>query len=214
MVANIGQHGIPYGVVQGNHVPELLDDIMTQGVDLSWKAWKEDLQKQFATALKDVQLCDVDGHVKRDIQDALRGVLKHVVSGERLSRFVDEKWIQEILETLRGDEEPDCESLVSDLLDAGLGDTVEIEEPEYDWSEVTDHGEVKYHVGWLGGAPLIWVIVSPWVIGCRKCSPCVPNAGDLDAPTDQSANCLAYSLPPDRLPEGYEGQPQLFDPTK
>jgi len=57
---------------------------------------------------------------------------------------------------------------------------------ETDWQCEEPHiaGEyegVKYEIQWLGGAPLLWVIDGP--LGyCRKlCSPCVPNAGDLDS---------------------------------
>ena len=35
-------------------------------------------------------------------------------------------------------------------------------------------------VSLLGGAPLLWVYKSPHTAKARLCSPCVPNAGDLD----------------------------------
>ena len=38
----------------------------------------------------------------------------------------------------------------------------------------------KYELIYLGGAPLIYVMDSPFVALCLKCSPCCPNAGDLD----------------------------------
>jgi hypothetical protein len=38
----------------------------------------------------------------------------------------------------------------------------------------------KYELMYLGGAPLIYVMDSPFVALCGECSPCCPNAGDLD----------------------------------
>lgn len=40
---------------------------------------------------------------------------------------------------------------------------------------------VEYIIGWLGGAPLLWVIKSPYTTFRRLCSPCVPGAVDLDS---------------------------------
>ena len=38
----------------------------------------------------------------------------------------------------------------------------------------------KYELIYLGGAPLIYVMDSPFVTLCLKCSPCCPKAGYLD----------------------------------
>ena len=61
-----------------------------------------------------------------------------------------------------------------------FSDMCQIEEPSL-------HGElegVKYQIGWLGGAPLLWVIEGPIGWANRLCSPCVPNAADLDGGFD------------------------------
>lgn len=47
----------------------------------------------------------------------------------------------------------------------------------------------------LGGAPMLWVLDSPYRAMVRLCSPCVPNAGDLDSPDPDGWEC--YGLPPD-----------------
>jgi hypothetical protein len=39
---------------------------------------------------------------------------------------------------------------------------------------------VQYTISWLGGAPLLWVFEGPEGSANRLCSPCVPNAADLD----------------------------------
>lgn len=56
-------------------------------------------------------------------------------------------------------------------------ENIQIDEPiiegEYDG--------VKYRISWLGGAPLLWVLEGPIGYVNRLCSPCVPNAADLDS---------------------------------
>ena len=41
----------------------------------------------------------------------------------------------------------------------------------------------------------VWIYQSPYVMLCRDCSPCAPNAGDLSAPDDSCEP--AYTLPPE-----------------
>jgi hypothetical protein len=58
-----------------------------------------------------------------------------------------------------------------------FSDMCQIEEP-------TIEGKldgVKYHISWLGGAPILFVFEGP--LGCAEnlCSPCVPGAADLDS---------------------------------
>ena len=40
---------------------------------------------------------------------------------------------------------------------------------------------VTYEIGWLGGAPMLWVLQGPTGNVRALCSPCVPNAADLDS---------------------------------
>ena len=54
---------------------------------------------------------------------------------------------------------------------------VQIEEPIIEG----EYEGVKYHISWLGGAPLLWVFEGPVGYCNSLCSPCVPNAGDLDS---------------------------------
>ena len=50
-------------------------------------------------------------------------------------------------------------------------------------------------VSLLGGAPMLWVYKSPHTTKARLCSPCVPNAGDLDN-TDEDGY-ETYTVPDD-----------------
>lgn len=49
---------------------------------------------------------------------------------------------------------------------------------------------VHYQTSWLGGAQHLYIFKSPVLTKCRPCSPCVPNAGDLDSVGDY----LAYGV--------------------
>ena len=48
---------------------------------------------------------------------------------------------------------------------------------------------------WLGGGQLLWVFKSPFISNFDLCSPCVPNAGNLDNPSPHGYQ--TYDVPPD-----------------
>jgi hypothetical protein len=156
--------GIPYGVISGNAVPYLLDEITTSGESTTFAAYKRELTEAIAAAL--------------------RGVAEDRTGGERAARIV---------------EQMDCEQLAESMLDSGLNDALEFDEEEFEHTETVkvDGAEfpVKYLLGYLGGAPLIWVCDSPYVARAAHCSPCVPGAGDLDNMREDGAFC--YCCPPD-----------------
>ena len=52
---------------------------------------------------------------------------------------------------------------------------------------------VKYRTSWLGGALHFWIFESPRIGLYSECSPCCPNAGDLDSPNDDGVEC--YDVP-------------------
>jgi hypothetical protein len=79
----------------------------------------------------------------------------------------------------------------------------------FDFSESARLGEsdgIKMMLGGLGGAPLLWILDSPYLDTVRLCSPCVPNAGDLDSPDGNGYQCYAP------CPDWYgEEDASLFD---
>ena len=159
MTANINSEtGIPYGVVNGNAVPNLLDDIFSNGDSLSYAALKAELSGKIAGALADA----IGDHCHNGAELVKRGV--------------------------------DCDEIVDSLLDSGLNDNIQFEEEDFSYAD----GEAKYLLGWLGGAPLVWVVDSPYLAYAPGCSPCVPNAGNLDdiAGADECGT-LCYCCPPD-----------------
>ena len=70
------------------------------------------------------------------------------------------------------------------------------ENPESDEEEFNDCWEggedyysleldgMKLELGYLGGCLLVWVIYSPYLTRASVCSPCCPNAGDLNNQSD------------------------------
>jgi len=158
--------GIPYGVLSGNNVPELLDDICRNGDNLSYAAFKA------------------------EIEASLRGA---VISALGNYTHRAEKVAEGI----------DYSALMEGLFDSCLAEDWQGEEEEFEYGYETEDGPVKLLLGWLGGAPLIWVCDSPYVAECAQCSPCVPGAGDLDTPRDGGR--IAHCLPPDDMPEGWGG---------
>jgi hypothetical protein len=75
-------------------------------------------------------------------------------------------------------------------------------EEVYRFVEYGDDGlvDVEIHTGWLGGAQHLFVIRSPFMCFAAQCSPCVPNAGDLDTRFDDDSKegtIACYDVPPD-----------------
>lgn len=68
---------------------------------------------------------------------------------------------------------------------------IEIDEPTI---KGTYEG-VEYIIGWLGGAPLVWITKSPFVGKFDRCSPCVPGAVSLESPNPGGVQ--GYDVPPD-----------------
>ena len=74
-----------------------------------------------------------------------------------------------------------------------------------DWQEFWDGYEadeecysletdgMRLELSYLGGAAIVFVLESPHIGQARECSPCVPNAGDLDNRELGGFDC--YSLP-------------------
>lgn len=89
-----------------------------------------------------------------------------------------------------------------DYIDTRLeleSENIQIDEPTISgtyknpWDE--EGVEIEYAISHLGGAPLLWVFKSPIISKARLCSPCVPNAGDLDSLDDDGYEC--YGIPDD-----------------
>lgn len=148
------QTNIPYGVINGQSVPDLLDDILIHGTNLTYQ------------------------YQQNELRDSIRSAIDYASLPERVRCRVDEE----------------VDHLVEEVMEARNLDVCGTED-EYEYEEANTRLWLTY----LGGAPLIYVLRSPFVIGTRPCSPCVPNAGDLDN-LDAQDGILCYSLPPEWMP--------------
>lgn len=58
----------------------------------------------------------------------------------------------------------------------------------------------------------IWCFMSPWVMSCCPCSPCVPGGGDLNTPSENGIE--AYCPPPEDMPEEFRPYIRLYKPEE
>ena len=105
---------------------------------------------------------------KRDLEDAIRSACGGLMTKRDVDAVVDEA-----IDRMNGDQWVDDEPIHEFVIDGVMGQTT-----------------------WLGGALLVWVFKSNHSRLSRLCSPCVPNAGDLDSVED-SEGYVCYDVPPD-----------------
>jgi len=190
MPANIDPTtGFAYGVTAARNIPFIYDMILSNGVNLSAEA-------------ADKEVCRLVSDTIGDLDDMLAGLtsderLAHCTAAAALvSKNVDggTTLAEQILELFD--------------MDSGTIDIAEAQERALDYyrehrdcdGEDTyeyQDGTMCYLLDYLGGAPLIWVTRSEYITWAAPCSPCVPNAGDLDSPRPFEAGRACLSPSPD-----------------
>lgn len=186
--------GVAYGVISGNHVPELDQEIFENGNDETFEAWKEDAKKSIRLALEDLDLPELLDNNERSYderQEAMEEALVDLLRSEDWDVKRLRKSCMQCADVING--VFDIDQVTEDIIDCEA-QSLEIDEPEHTYVV----GDTHYLRGHLGGASLIWVTKSRYVTPCSTCSPCVPGAGCLDTPRlPEHANCLAYCPPPE-----------------
>jgi hypothetical protein len=174
MTANVNpETGISFGVVAAQNCPDLHEEILQNGVDNRFQAWREETEERLNSC---------------ESQEDLVEVLKY------LGR---EEWS----EVFEYEEDWDYEEALDRLS----------EEWECDEPSITYQADgYSYWLTSLGGAHVIYVLSSPYVATCRPCSPCCPNAGDLDNVTEPNGGMIAYFVNPEEYKPGWEDRP-VFD---
>ena len=125
-----------------------------------------DLQERAFCLEYEAALCD---YLKRRLLNVQTLVVGDHLTSNQLVDLCDEKGI-----------DPDIEC---------FADLFYSEEP----SGTIEHDGLIVTFSWLGGCPLIIVNESPFVASAVPCSPCVPNAGDLDNLDPEGVEC--YTVP-------------------
>lgn len=110
---------------------------------------------------------------------------------------VDEHWMQHVDEITKqvrrsvedGDITEDDYDDELELMLEKAGDAWSDDEPVYTFTKDGVNGRTT----WLGGALLLWVFESPHIGQFKLCSPCVPNACDLNSPIEDGYD--GYTVP-------------------
>lgn len=124
-------------------------------------------------------------------EDAVIAAAENGVEPPReIDNFIDSQ-----LEALLGTS--DEIQFIEDQLEA-FSDMCQIDEPVIEGT----YDGVEYLISWLGGASMLWVLSGPIGSVASLCSPCVPNAADLDSGfthnldiTDGAHPFAAYVVP-------------------
>jgi hypothetical protein len=183
MIANTHpETGIRYGVIACNSLdPDVYNDLWQNGKDLSYEEAAKDLQAEVDNEADDIE------------EEAA------ISRGEIDGGPPTEADIERAFEA-KG--YPDRESFIDGEFEKRAQD-IQIDEPVIEG----EHEGVKYRISWLGGAPLLWVFEGPIGYAERLCSPCVPNAADLDGGfepdtgDEHGTGYLCYIVPRDWLSE-------------
>lgn len=111
---------------------------------------------------------------------------------DQVYNFFSELCYNEAIEELKIDNPEDAED--EEKLDEFEQDFFDNFQPEEIWGDFELDG-IKGHLSCLGGAYIIFVTESPYTTKAKLCSPCVPNAGDLDSLNENGYTC--YDVPPE-----------------
>lgn len=167
--------GIRYGTIYLNHLDgDVANDLWMNGKNESEEAAYAELKAE----------------IERDA-DNIEDEVRIAVSERDYSMLANDRYMEDEVEAaynrLGYDDRDDYIETRLEL----ESDSIQIEEPCISGK----YEGVDYAISWLGGAPLLWVFESPIISKARLCSPCVPNAGDLDSLDEDGYEC--YGIPDD-----------------
>lgn len=172
---NFDSKGVRYGTIYLNSLdPNVADELFCgpQATNLSEQRAYEELKHEIerdADGIEEEIYNEVEDREPRFINDPVYLEVQYEAAFQRLGYADRDDYIDTRLELESQD--------------------MQIEEPTISG---TLEG-VKYEISWLGGAPLLFVLESPVISKARLCSPCVPNAGDLDSLDEDGYEC--YGIP-------------------
>lgn len=214
MPANVHEKtGISYGVIDARKVPDLWDQITADGKDLTLEDVEGEVRLNLTSRLgeldaeeifRDAKVSEIEDEDDRldakeeALVDELAALIRSAVD---IGASVADGIASEAIDLFDIDSgtfsvQEVAEQVLQALHEEDYFVTDDCGEHEYEYE---DEG-FKYRLARLGGAPLVWVIESPYVTYCRSCSPCIPNAGDLDnCVPENEANSIAYCVDPDDL---------------
>jgi|GEM_PF-2170210 len=153
--------GIRYGVIAMNSIdPDVANELWygPGAVDMSYEnacaEARKEAAREFDNLLESAEVAAYE--IDPGMSDSER------------EAFI-ERWFEE------AGEFHDQEAFVDARVDY-FGDQCQIDEPVIEGK----YEGIDYMIDWLGGAPLLWVFEGPIGWANELCSPCVPNAANLD----------------------------------
>lgn len=171
--------GIRFGYISAQRLhPDTVHELMySVGTDLSYLEAVDEIRKRIEREADSIE---------EGCKEALLEIDYHITSDPGYERILDDRVEKAYVDRGYSDREEFIERRVERETEC-----LDIEEPII---EGTYEG-VRYQTSWLGGALNFWIFESPVVGLFDLCSPCVPNAGNLDSPNH--SGYLAYDVPAD-----------------
>lgn len=200
----VGEEYIRYGFLSKNSV-EFIDEEIMNGINLSYLNWCEERKKELETELEEkegehleISIAMSDYNKDFDVHIPKEAPLGFQASTDS-SQLNDKRYklkerIAEIENMLESEDYGEYEEDNDVYL---LGDWKQDEEGYY----VPDREGSKGYSAKTSELD-ICVVWSKYTRMCNKCSPCCPNAGDLDS----TGNLKTFDLPPDLY-----GKEKLFE---
>lgn len=176
------------GYLSARACMELVDDIQSRGVSLTYEVFKDDVKSRLTAALEAIdETYDLTACVA-NLRFVLSYYLRYSKAGELAEQLVDDYFDKE-------DHTFDFEEVITAALESNeLCDYYQPDEEQH----VLNTQDFEAHTSWLGGALNVWIPRSDWVTNCYMCSICVPGSGNLDqACGPEEGNCEAYCPHPD-----------------
>lgn len=227
MPTNMSEHGWSHGVHQANRselLQDILNDVIEHGRNLTQEKLEQDIRDGLEKALgdfdfTDVDLDDNDELVRRLFEHALETLYsinvvstcmpKALHSGER-------ELVQELVDAYSTEDGWDIDEVYGLVTEWVNHNCESPDECVYLHTFDEDGVSVTIEASCLGGAYLLFIQDSPFLTSCSVCSPCVPNAGDLDSPCsgqeskwDHWTSRWAYCLPLSWFTEAGEPIPYI-----
>ena len=161
--------GFRHGFCDGQNFPELVDMIQSKGIDLTYAEWLAELKSRATNAV--AELSEED---KKKTEAEWRAFFKAM--GDRLVDHHVPGYVIEELISLVDIETGTFD--IQELVDVVVNDAVEHYQAESGrW--LYEREGIRISLSTYNGLSLC-VEKSPFIAMCKRCSPCCPNAGDLD----------------------------------
>ena len=136
----------------------------------------------------------LDPDVLYELHDKASEIVFNAYRLDEMKRFANER-DHDYADDIQAD---DLFNSLTDAFGEEFDDFIYAVDENYEYDEPQaefEHEGIKVVFSYLGGAPLVIVTESPCIAIAELCSPCVPNAGNLDSKDPDGEEC--YDVPVD-----------------